>query len=54
MCLEDLMNLNLKGGKDNLLNDLIACYDMLTKNGYVGKEEMQLVQAWADDLNKFM
>jgi hypothetical protein len=50
----DLDNLSLKGGKDNLLNDLILCYDMLTKNGYVGKEEMELVHAWSDDLNKLM
>lgn len=50
----DLDGLSLKGGKDNLLNDLILCYGMLIKNGYVGKEEMELVHAWSDDLNKIL
>lgn len=49
----DLANLSLKGGVDNILNDLILCYDILTKNGYIGKEEMELVKAWADDYSKF-
>jgi hypothetical protein len=51
---QDLADLSLKGGKDNLLNDLMLCYDKLTKAGYVGKEEMALVQAWSDDLNRFL
>ena len=48
----ELSNLNIKGGKDNMLDDLLTCYDMLTGKGFVGKEEDVLVRAWCDDIAK--
>lgn len=48
----ELANLNIKGGKENMLDDLLTCYDMLTGKGFVGKEEDELVRAWCDDLSK--
>mgnify|MGYP000219814321 FL=1 len=48
----ELANLNIKGGKDNMLDDLLTCYDMLTGKGFVGKEEDELVRAWCDDISK--
>lgn len=47
-----LADLDIRGGKDNMLDDLLKCYDMLTGQGFVGKEENQLVRAWAEDVAK--
>lgn len=49
---KELAGLDIKGGKENMLDDLIKCYDMLTGKGFVGKEEDQLVRAWANDVSK--
>ena len=49
---QELGNLNIKGGKDNMLDDLLTCYDMLTGKGFVGKEEDELVRSWCDDISK--
>lgn len=49
---QELSNLNIKGGKQNMLDDLLTCYDMLTSKGFVGKEEDALVRAWCDDISK--
>ena len=48
----ELADLNIKGGKENMLDDLLNCYDMLTGKGFVGKEEDELVRAWCDDISK--
>jgi hypothetical protein len=48
----ELGNLNIKGGKENMLDDLLTCYDMLTGKGFVGKEEDALVRAWCEDISK--
>lgn len=48
----ELANLDIKGGKNNMLDDLLTCYDMLTGKGFVGKEENELVRAWCDDISK--
>lgn len=48
----ELENLNIKGGKENMLEDLRTCYTMLTEKGFVGKEEMALVDAWCEDISK--
>ena len=48
----ELSNLNIKGGKENMLDDLLTCYDMLTGKGFVGKEEDALVRAWCEDIAK--
>jgi hypothetical protein len=46
----ELGNLNLKAGKENLLDNLITCYDMLCDKGFVGMDEKQLIRAWAEDV----
>ena len=48
----ELENLNIKGGKENMLDDLRTCYTMLTEKGFVGKEEMALVDPWCEDISK--
>lgn len=47
---KELAALPIKGGKENLLDDLTLCYQMLTDKGFVGKEEMALVNAWCNDI----
>ena len=47
---QDLENLDLKSGIDNLGENLIRCYQMLTERKYVGMEEMNLVEAWVLDI----
>ncbi len=49
---KELAALNIKGGKENMLDDLLICYDMLTSKGFVGKEEDGLVRAWCEDISK--
>jgi hypothetical protein len=49
----ELSKLDILGGKENMLDDLIKCYDMLTSKGFVGIEEMDLVRAWANDVRKY-
>lgn len=49
---KELAGLDIKGGKENMLDDLLKCYDMLTGQGFVGKEEDKLVRAWANDVSK--
>ncbi|MBP6323838.1 MAG: DUF288 domain-containing protein, partial [Chitinophagales bacterium] len=48
----ELADLNIKGGKENMLDDLLTCYDMLTGKGFVGKEEDVLVRTWCEDISK--
>lgn len=48
----ELAELNIKGGKENMLDDLLTCYDMLTGKGFVGKEEDALVRTWCGDISK--
>ena len=48
----ELAELNIKGGKENMLDDLLTCYDMLTGKGFVGKEEDSLVRTWCEDISK--
>lgn len=48
-----LAALDIKGGRENILNDLLTCYEFLTNEGFVGKEEMPLVKAWVNDLEKY-
>jgi hypothetical protein len=50
----ELAKLDIKGGKENMLNDLITCYEMLTAQGFIGKEEMPLVQAWCEDIQGYL
>ncbi|MCO5233761.1 MAG: STELLO glycosyltransferase family protein [Chitinophagales bacterium] len=50
---QGLAALDIKGGKENILNDLVTCYEYLTSAGFVGKEEMPLIHAWVRDLEKY-
>lgn len=48
-----LAALDIKGGRENILTDLLTCYEFLTNEGFVGKEEMPLVKAWINDLERY-
>jgi hypothetical protein len=45
-----LEDLDLKGGIENIPDNLIRCYRALTEGGYIGKEEMPIVEAWLEDI----
>lgn len=51
---EELQNLHLKPGKDNIFDNLIVCYQKLIDINVIGKEEMPLLKAWISDLKKVM
>jgi len=46
-----LMDLDLRVGEEYLCDNLIACYDVMIKNNWVGGEEAALVRAWAEDIS---
>lgn len=48
-----LAALDIKGGKENIMSDLRLCYTFLTEEGYVGKEEMPLIDAWINDVERY-
>jgi len=48
---KDLEDLDLKSGKDNIAENLLRCYRMMTENKYIGIEELPLVEAWIHDLS---
>lgn len=39
-------------GKENVMRNLIVCYEDLIKQGVLPKEEMDLIKAWASDYEK--
>ena len=45
-----LEELDLASGERNILANLIRCYEMMTESNYIGKEEMQLVEAFCEDI----
>ena len=45
-----LEDLDLASGERNILVNLIRCYEMMTENNYIGKEEMKLVEAFCEDI----
>jgi hypothetical protein len=47
-----LEDLNLNSGVKNIYDNLLKCYECLTGNNFIGKEEIPLVKAWIDDLGK--
>ena len=49
-----LAELELKGGVDSLGDDLKTCYELLVRRGYVGPEEIPLVNAWIEDVASLM
>ena len=47
---ETLAALPLQPGTDALNDNLLACYDALCSQGWVGKDEIPLVEAWIRNL----
>jgi hypothetical protein len=45
-----LTDLSLKGGRENVTENLLKCYETLTAAGFFPKDELGLVRAWADDV----
>jgi len=45
-----LEDLDLASGKENLFANLVRCYEMMTEENYIGKEEMRLVEAFCRDM----
>lgn len=50
----ELQNLSLKKGTENIYDNLISCYSKLIEIGVIGKEEMELLKAWISDLKKIL
>jgi hypothetical protein len=48
MC-QMLENLDLKSGVENLCENLLRCYRMMIENGWVGNDELELVNAWCEE-----
>jgi Protein of unknown function, DUF288. len=46
---DDLMKLDLRPGTDAIGDNLLACYAMMIRHGYIGAKEMELVRAWIND-----
>ena len=44
-----LGDLDLENGVENLCENLVRCYKLMIENGWVGKEEMALVDAWCSE-----
>ncbi len=51
----ELTNLDLKSGKNAMLDNLISCYKCLIENcGVIDKGEYQLLEAWCSDISRFI
>ena len=48
---EILEKLDIKPGKDNIPGNLVKCYNALIENGIIGEGEIQLLDAWIEDLD---
>lgn len=49
-----LENSKLQSGKDNVLRNLVVCYEDLVKNDILPEKEMDLVKAWANDIENIL
>jgi tetratricopeptide (TPR) repeat protein len=49
---QTLENLKLTPGLHKLSENLLVCYEALVSMGFIDKQELNLVQAWLDDLKK--
>jgi hypothetical protein len=45
---------SLKSGKGNALDNLIRCYERLIEGGFFPETEMQLIRAWARDIESLI
>ncbi len=50
--IQALMDLELEKGTQNILANMHKCYQKLVDLGYVGSEEMMLLEAWSNDIKK--
>jgi len=48
--IKSLESIELKNGTENLAENLLTCYNKLIEIEVIGKEEIQLLQAWLNDL----
>jgi hypothetical protein len=46
---DELQRLDLKAGIGAIADNLLACYSMMTRRGYIGIGEMEFVKAWIRD-----
>ena len=51
---KELQELQLKPGQENIMENLVACYQKLVDIEVIGKEEMVLLKAWISDLSKLL
>ncbi|WP_282776956.1 STELLO glycosyltransferase family protein [Phaeodactylibacter xiamenensis] len=51
---ETLEQCKLKSGADNALDNLVICYEALIKAGLLPEKEMDLVKAWAKDIEPLL
>lgn len=49
---ETLEGLSLRGGVEALGENLVICYEALCSNGWVGREEVPLLESWLADLGR--
>jgi hypothetical protein len=49
---QTLEKLPLKGGTQNLTTDLRSCYEVLVEKEWLKKTELDLLQAWIEDLER--
>jgi hypothetical protein len=50
---EELYKLDIKSGMNNIHTNLMLCYEMMIQLGLIDKIELELLDAWLDDLNSF-
>ena len=50
----ELMELSLKSGIENIPNNLISCYKKLRDIGVVGMEELKLLHFWLEDISQYV
>jgi hypothetical protein len=50
----ELQKLQLKPGKENIYDNLIACYQKLVDLKVIGKDEMPLLNAWIKDISRLL
>lgn len=51
---QTLKKIRLKKGSNNYLLNLVKCYYLLCKKGYIDKKEMVSVKAWKEDMQKLI
>jgi hypothetical protein len=51
---QSLAELDLKNGSQHLLNNLRLCYEKLVSINLIGNDELPLVHAWIEDMDKIL